>query len=307
MSARPPSLDLVRSFVAVGRRMSITRAAADLHLTQSAVSRQVHALEQHLGVRLLVRSHRAVAFTAEGERLFRVADASVHQLHAVLAELATSTAVKPVTLSASIGFTTLWLLPRLSRLQARHPDVDVRVSAHNRVMDLRNDGIDLAVRYTSAAQVPAGALRLFGEQVVPVASPALGLTTLADVRALAPVALLEFEEPRYPWLQWRHWLSRRGWPGAKSRTTLRFNQYDLVIQAALAGQGVALGRRGLIQPLLADGRLVALAPPMADFEQDYGYWLLRAGMPPRAGVAQVADWIVAEATREHAGVPREPG
>lgn len=292
--ARLPSLDLIRGFVAVGRRMSITRAARDLHLTQSAVSRQVRALEAQLGTRLLTRGYRSIAFTPEGERLFRVADAALDQLQDVVAELRGAGRVKPVTVSAAIGFTGLWLLPRLSRFQALHPDVDVRVSAHNRVMDLRHDGVDLAIRYTSAGRAPPGARRLFDEVVVPVASPALCVTAMSR-RALPTLSLLEFDDPRYPWLHWRPWLAAVGWKDAKPRAFLQFNQYDMVIQAALAGQGVALGRRGLIGPLLEQGQLVALAAPRAGDVAGYGYWLLQAEDAPRGEVAQVADWIVAEA------------
>ena len=291
---KQPSLDLVRGFVAVGRRMSITLAAKDLFLTQSAVSRQIHALEQQLGVALFTRGYRSIAFTPEGERLFRSADAAIRQLQDALGEVATHRRARPVTLSTTIGFTALWLMPRLGRFQREHPDVDVRVSAHNTVMDLRGSGIDLAIRYTSARHAPPGARLLFEEVVVPVASPALGLGALRSARALSGQTLLEFEEPRYPWLQWRHWTDSRGWQAA--RATLQFNQYDLVIQAALAGQGVALGRRELIRPLLDDGRLVALAPPRAGETQGYAYWLVRASGAMRPEVDSVVEWIMREAT-----------
>ena len=138
---RLPSLDLIRGFVAVGRRMSITLASQDLCLTQSAVSRQIGALEEQLGVKLLVRGYRSIAFTAEGERLFRSADGAVQQMQDVMGEIHTTGVLRPVMLSASIGVTGLWLLPRLSRFQKLHPGVDLRVSANNRVADLRSDGI----------------------------------------------------------------------------------------------------------------------------------------------------------------------
>jgi len=296
--ARLPSLDLLRGFVAVGRRMSITEAARDLFLTQSAVSRQVQALEVQLGVRLLTRGYRAIAFTSEGERLFRSADSAVQQLQDVLAELGPRTGPRPVTVSTTIGFTVLWLMPRLTGFQSRYPDVDLRVSAHNAVMDLRAGGIDLAVRYTCAQHAPLGATRLFDETVVPVASPALGLRALDCPQALQTATLLEFEEPRYRWLQWGHWIESAGWGGAAPRASLHFNQYDLVIQAALAGQGIALGRRELIRPLLREGRLVPLAMPGAPDTGGYGYWLAPAAGAVRAEVAEVAAWILGEAAAQ---------
>lgn len=142
-------LDHLRGFVAVGRRMSITLAAQDLHLTQSAVSRQVIALEERLGTRLLVRGHRGITLTPAGERLFRVADDAVQRLQDVFGELTAAQAGRPVRLTASIGVTGLWLLPRLRHFQAQHPGVNLRLTASNQVLDLRQEGVDLAIRYTA--------------------------------------------------------------------------------------------------------------------------------------------------------------
>jgi len=292
---RLSSLDLIRGFVAVGRRMSITLAAQDLCLTQSAVSRQINALEEQLGVKLLVRGYRSLSFTDEGERLFRSADGAVQQLQDVLGELHADGRLRPVMLSASIGFTGLWLLPRLSRLQAQHPGVDLRVSANNRVADLRHDGIDLAIRYTTPDLAPAGGIRLFGETIAPVAHPSLGLKAIRSAQNLGKVALLEFDNPLHPFLQWGDWLNARGWSEAKPNGILRFNQYDQVIQAALDGQGVALGRLELIQPLLDDGRLMLLTPPEHSRQTSHAYWLISGSEHPRGDVRRVADWIEAEA------------
>jgi len=298
---RLPSLDLLRGFVAVGRHMSITRAASELCLTQSAVSRQVQALEDRLGARLFRRGHRSLAFTAEGERLFRSADAALQQLQDALGAVQAGARTRPVTVSATIGFTGLWLLPRLSRFQAQHPGVDVRVSAHNRVVDLRNDGVDLAIRYTSGERAPPGARLLFHEAVVPVASPAVAAGLPEGPEAIAALTLLEFEKPGYPWIQWLPWLAAHGWGDIRPRAILHFNQYDLVIQAALAGQGVALGRRELIRPWLEEGRLVVLDRFPVPTPSGHGYWLLQAEADSgaRQEVAAVAAWIMEEARREH--------
>ncbi|NUU01499.1 LysR substrate-binding domain-containing protein [Herbaspirillum robiniae] len=292
-----PSLDLLRGFVAAGRRMSITLAAQDLCLTQSAVSRQIHALEEFMGVRLLVRGHRSIAFTAEGERLFRSADAVLQQLQDVLGELRAGQAARPVTVTASIGVTGLWLLPRLSRLQQRLPGIDVRVAASDSLADLRHDGIDLAIRYTTEAGAPPGARRLFGESVAPVAHPLLlekSGKKAAPASLLADAPLLEFDHPS-PWLQWQQWQDWTVLAAGGKRGMLRFNQYDLVIRAALAGQGVALGRIELIRPLLESGQLAMLAEPRAQAEDGHAYWLLHTEAEPRREVLQVAEWICAEA------------
>lgn len=292
---RLPSLELIRGFVAVGRRLSITAAAQDLSLTQSAVSRQIGALETKLGVKLLVRGYRSIALTAKGERLFRSADGAVQQLQDVLGEIHSAGALRPVMLSASIGVTGLWLLPRLGRFQKLHPSVDLRVSANNRVTDLRHDGIDLAIRYTTAASVPEGTTRLFGESVSPVAHPSLGVRSLRTKRELAKVNLLEFDDPSHPWLQWHNWLAAIGWADAKPLGFLHFNQYDQVIQAALAGHGIALGRLELIHSLLDERRLVPIALPKHATHSTHAHWLIRAEERPREDVRRVAEWIEAEA------------
>lgn len=290
------SLDQLRGFVAVGRRMSITLAAQDLCLTQSAVSRQIHSLEEQLGVKLLVRGYRAITFTSEGERLFRTANHVVQQLQDVMGEVMAFSSLRPVTLSASIGVTGLWLLPRLNRFQKLHPNVDVRVSANNRLGDLRNDGIDLAIRYTTAAMAPPGAIRLLSESIAPVAHPSLGLTLHHTIKTPFKWPLLEYDDPQHPWLQWRDWLNALEWETAKPQGILHFNQYDQVIQAALAGQGIALGRLELIQPLLDEGRLVMVAPPRNKGDAGHFYWLIRGEEHARMDVNHVADWIIAEAS-----------
>lgn len=289
------SLDFVRGFVAVGRHMSITHAARELCLTQSAISRQVQALEDALGFKLLVRSHRAVAFTPEGERLFRTADAALQQLQDVLGALDRRDEPPAVTITASIGVTGLWLLPRLASLHAAHPDIDVRVATSDRIVDLRRDGVDIAIRYAAPGPVVAGAERLFGEDMLPVAHASLGLggRRLRDV--LAGQVLLEFDDPRRPWLRWSDQLAALGLAAKKPRRVLRFNQYDQVIHAATAGQGLALGRRALVEPMLRDGRLEALAWGGTPLQSDHAYWLIVAGDGVRVDVASVADWIRAEA------------
>ncbi len=288
-------MDLIRGFVAVGRRMSITLASQDLCLSQSAVSKQINALEEQLGVKLLVRGYRSITFTPEGERLFRSADGAVQQLQDVMGEIGTIGTLRPVMLSASIGVTGLWLLPRLSRFQKLHPGVDLRVSANNRLSDLRQDGIDLAIRYAAQAPTAEGVTRLFGESVAPVAHPSLGIKSLRSKQVLSKVALLEFDDPLHPWLQWTDWLAAMGWADVKPNGVLHFNQYDQVIQAALAGHGIALGRLELIQPLIDGGRLVQLAAPQRGAQADRAYWLIHAEAHPRAAVRQVAAWIEAEA------------
>lgn len=290
-------MEPLRGFVAVGRRMSITAAAGDLCLTQSAISRQVQALEERIGAKLLIRGHRSITFTPEGERLFRSADSAIQQIQDTVGTISADLRHRPVTLSASIGVTGLWVLPRLGRFQQRHPAIDVRVAANNRVLDIAGEGVDLAIRYGPRADIGDGATLLFGETVAPVAHPSLPIEQLASAKDIDGQVLLEFDEPRLPWLHWKKWLATAGWHGAKPKSILRFNQYDQVVQSAMAGQGIALGRIELIRPMLTDGRLRQVPSTHPGPGNDYAYWLLQADAAPRPDVAAVIDWIVAEARR----------
>lgn len=287
----------MKGFVAVARRMSITLAAADLCLTQSAVSRQIAGLEQALGTRLFVRGHRALRLSPDGARLFQHLDPLFEQLQHALDPWLGAAPSKTVTVTASVGMAALWLLPRLPDFHRQHPDIDVRVSANDRVVDLRAEGIDLALRYCANAAPPEGSRRLFGEALVPVAAPGLlrGRKTLA--RALPQATLLEFDHPDRPWLQWQTALATRGLTPPSPRPMLRFNQYDQVIQACLAGQGLALGRLALVAPLIEQGRLVALEPVQHAKPLPDAYWLVAhpQGLSPSA--TAFADWLAAQATQ----------
>lgn len=299
-----PSLDFLRGFEAAGRTLSFTRAAAELFVTQSALSRQVKALEDALGVALFERRHRALALTAAGEAFHRSIAANLRAV-ADAAELARGRTREPgVVLTTTVSFASLWIIPRLASFRARHPDIEVFVSADDRTIDLARGEVDVAVRYLSVRNVPEGAARMFGERMLPVASPAVlrdPRTPLARPADLAKHVLLHLDdsEGMLPWLNWPAWLAANGEPNLKPAGTLRFRMYDQVIQAAVAGQGIALGRLPLLAEPLRDGRLVA--PFAKRYDSDRGYYALVAPhAESRADVQAFVAWLADEAAAARA-------
>ena len=305
---RLPSLDFLRGFEASGRLLSFTRAAAELHLTQSALSRQVAAIEEALGIPLFERRHRALRLTDEGAAFHREITAHLQGI-ARAAESAGSARRAPgLTVTTTVSFASLWLIPRLPRFRATHPDVEVYVSADDRNVDLSRGEVDVAIRYVSReTKLPSDAVPMFGERMLPVVSPAVARdprTPLKRPADLSKHVLLHLDDPegRVPWLNWPAWLAANGEPGLKPAGSLRFTVYDQVVQAAVGGQGVALGRLPLIAELLREGRLVA--PFSKRYDSERGYVALTA---PHAGaredVAAFVRWLDAEA----GGVRGEPG
>ena len=288
---RLPPLAAIRGFVAVARRMSMTLAAQDLCLTQSAVSRQIQALEEHLGTPLLIRKHRAIALTAAGEELLHLASPWLDRLAEYSASLHEH--IRPVTITAPISVTSLWILPRLGAFQDAHPTIDVRVSANNRMLNLKQEGIDFAIRYARSSDVPPDAVQLFGEKIMPVASKKMAARAFRNPRALLNEVLLELDERALPWLRWSDWLVAMGMPNAKPKAYRHLNQYDQVVQAAIEGHGIALGRVALVLPMLNDGRLVAMDPRGLG-NSDYAYWLIGDSRSQREEVRVFRNWIIKE-------------
>jgi len=297
-----PSLDFLRGFEAAGRRLSFTLAAEELFLTQSALSRQIKALEDALGVVLFERRHRALALTPAGAAFHREVTDLLHSLADAADRVRAGTRSPGLTLSTTVSFASLWIIPRLANFRERHPDVEVYVSADDRVVDLARGDVDIAVRYLPDASVPGDAVRLFGERMTPVASARIvkgGAFPLRSPADLAHHVLLHLDDPegRTPWLDWRSWLASNGQPGLKPAGTLRFRLYDQVVQAAVGGQGVALGRLPMIAEHLRDGRLVA--PFARKYESARGYFALPAPrVVDRPDVVAFLEWLREEAALE---------
>ena len=276
-----PPLDLLLAFEASARHLSFTRAGAELFLTQSAVSRQIQALEESLGVQLFERRTRALALTERGRGLLMTTQEVLQRLHDTVQQVRGRNAAQRVNLTTTPGFAALWLIPRLSRFVATRPEVDVRISATSEMIDLARADMDLAVRYVPADLAP-GATLLFGEEVYAVCAPSL-------LRRGPP--LREPADLRHHTLLHLDDLVPRG--------SLRLTQYEQVMQAALSGQGVALGRSPLVRGLLRERKLVA--PFDKSLVSSRGYYLVDAPNARRAPEVQAFKaWMVAEARKDAA-------
>jgi LysR family transcriptional regulator, glycine cleavage system transcriptional activator len=293
------SLDPLRGFEAASRLLSFTSAAAELHVTQSAVSRQIAALEEQIGVKLFYRRNRSLALTDAGKRLQAGVAAALKGLDDAVQSVSAQRASHALNVTASVAVSALWLIPRLPRFRQRHPEVDVRISASSAVVDLEAGEFDLALRFCALEQAPAGAIYLFGEEVVPVCSPKLLKDRARPLRRpedLRHHVLLHYEDPLrpMPWHAWPTWLETVGLADLKPAGSLRFSHLDHAIRAAVGGQGVALGIRGLIEDLLRDRSLVIPFPRATQSNRAY-HIVLPRNAAARPEVSRFVQWLQEEA------------
>lgn len=265
--ARPlPPLDLLRGFESAARHLSFTRAGQELYLTQSAVSRQIQALEEFLGVELFERRHKALGLTDAGQAYYRTVAAALGELREATRRLRESRTGHVLTVTTTVSFASTWLVPRLARFRKEHPSTDVRITATHLVVDMERDGVDLAIRDLAMDHVPQGAIYLVGEHLAPICSASFyreakaGKRPLKNPEDLRHHVLLDLHDPtgRWPWLSWATWLEARGVEELEPGGRLTFDQYDQVVQAALHGQGIALGRMTLAEQYIKRRELVAL-------------------------------------------------
>ena len=294
---RLPPLDRLAAFDAAARHLSFTKAAAERFITQSAISRQIAALEQDLGAPLFKRRHRALDLTDEGRRLaVAVAGALAGVREAVLAIRAPRRR-DVLALTTTPGLASLWLIPRLQGFVAAQPGIDVRIDASYEARALASDGFDIAIRYGRLGST-AGT-RLFEETVQPVCAPSLLAGTSPPIKGPADLArhtLLQIDNKpgsAFPF-EWQTWLRAAGAADIEPAATLTFSTYDAAVAAAVAGQGVVLGRRPLIDRLLRQRALVV--PFKRNTASEYGYFVIvdkTAAHKP--AVQALVQWLLAQA------------
>lgn len=263
MTRRLPPLDLLVGFEAAARSLSFSKAGDEIFLTQSAISRQVKKLEESLGLVLFERRHRALELTEQGRVLFEAVNESLNQLSDTVASLRKDFTQRGVKVSTTTSFAALWLVPKLARFRAQCPEISLHIDADNRLVDLKQGVVDIAIRYCSPDMISAeDTICLSKESVFPVCSPALlqrGGRKLTCIEDLQHHTLLHLGDPQnaWPWLQWPYWFEQMGANLELNDIGFRFSHLDQLVQAATMGHGIALGNSPLVDSLLAEGLLVA--------------------------------------------------
>jgi LysR family glycine cleavage system transcriptional activator len=297
MSRRLPPLNALRAFEAAARHLSFTRAADELHVTQTAISHQIKALEERLAVRLFRRLPRGLLLTEEAQRYLPPVRDAFDQIAAATEQLGAGGSSGRLTVSVLPSFAAKWLVPRLGRFRATHPDLDLRISASSQLVDFARDDVDIAIRMGRGRYPGLRVDRLFGESMLPVCAPKLlsGAHPLRRPEDLREHVLLHDDDHT----GWQLWLELAGVEGVDPTRGPIFTDSAMVVQAAAEGQGVALARRVLAAGDLAAGRLVQ--PFEVSLPHDLAYYLVSpeaTAEQPR--IKAFRAWLLAEAEADPA-------
>ena len=313
LRSRPIAAGHLRAFEAVARHLNFRAAAEEMALTQSAVSRQIQSLEEEVGVPLFLRHTRAVELTSAGAQLLLAVQQSLPRIDGAVRQIRQSAGRKSVSLTTFASFASMWLIPRLEAFQRDNPEIDIRIDASDVAMDLEIADVDIALRYGPPDAMPAGAVRLFGETLTPVASPWLiksspPIRKPADLANFTLIEAGDAHRTHLEWLTWRRWFEVTGQSRAQPPRWLYFNYAYQMAQAALTGQGLVLARSSLIAESLANGDLVEVLPQHR-LDSPMAYWLLigpRNALRPE--IKAFCEWLEAQAatTRETIGEAPDP-
>jgi LysR family glycine cleavage system transcriptional activator len=286
-----PSLNGLRAFEAAARHLSFTLAAAELNVTQTAISHQIRRLEDQLGIRLFERRNRGLALTREAQGYLPAVRAAFEDLRQATARLQRPGRDEQLTVSTTASLAAKWLVTRMAAFQDAHPGIEVRITTSNHLVDFRREQVDMAVRYGRGNWPGLRAQWLMAEDIFPVCSPALlhGEKPLRRPEDLAHHTLLHATVSRE---DWQLWLTAAGLPTAlATRRGLTFDQSFMATQAAMEGLGVALGRTPYVETDIAAGRLVV--PFDLALPADAGFYIVapeETADTPK--IALFRDWLV---------------
>ena len=294
---RLPPLNALRAFEAAARHLNFSRAADELSVTPGAVSQQSQNLEDYIGASLFKRTPRGLLLTDAAQTALPALREAFDRLAEAASLLTAAVDGRRLTLTAPPSFAAKWLVPRLGRFEVAHPQVDVWLSADMDLVDFATGDVDLAVRYGGGLYPGLETQKLMQETVIPVLSPELAAANpVAEPADLTRHVLLHDGSPSADEScpDWTMWLAARGVKGVDGTRGPRFNQSSLVIEAAVAGRGVALAKRTLAQDDLDAGRLVAPWPISTDVA--FAYYVVHPKAKARLPqVKAFVSWITAEA------------
>lgn len=294
MSRQLPPLNALLAFEAAARHLSFTKAAAELHVTQSAISQQIKALEDHLGLPLFKRLHRALLLTDEGQRYLPALREAFDRLDAATQRLLAQGMPERLTVSVLPSFATRWLVHRLGRFRELHPELDVLISTSVELVDFSRQAVDVAIRFGRGRYPGLRTDRLMDEELFPICSPALqkGAHPLRKPADLRHHNLLHDET----YVDWQRWLLAAGVSNVDARRGTTFIDSSMLVQAAVAGQGVAIARRSLAADDLAAGRLVRVFDITLPVELAY-YIVCPQSSAEQPKIKAFREWLLAEAAR----------
>ncbi|MDC0711715.1 transcriptional regulator GcvA [Stigmatella sp. ncwal1] len=293
MFDRLPPLQTLRAFEAAGRLLSMTLAAKELHVTHGAVSRHIKTLENHLGVALFRRLTRRIVLTEAGAEFHVAVARLLGELTREAERLRAQDSVARLTISTSVSFASKWLAPRLHRLKDRHPELDIHLDVTDVNVDLNDGQVDAAVRYGSGRYRHVLAERILEETVTPVCSPAYR-TKMGGLSAPASLVGCTLLHEDRMLANWEQWFALAGVDRARSGRGPAYSHGSMAIDAAIRGEGVALGRSALVADDIAAGRLIAPFPQLR-LKAERGYELVyRTGNRDHPKVGALRDWLADE-------------
>ncbi|MCS4505989.1 transcriptional regulator GcvA [Arhodomonas aquaeolei] len=307
MRIRPlPPLNSLVAFEAAARYLSFTAAASELSVTQGAISRQVRQLEDYLGRSLFVRENRTIALTPAGLQYYQTVSRALADVSEATSELIHWQGDRQVTVATTNAMASLWLLPKIPAFQRNYDDVEIRILASDQLYDLSRSDFDLGLMYCPTPPPSLNATPLFREEVFPVCSPAYLQRSgpLGGPEDLLGRTLLYLEDARAEWFSWKEWFHRVGVDSAGPRGHLNINNYPMLIQAAINGQGIALAWGHLLDHHLESGALVR--PVDTHLRTEACFYLLEPEHRVRVkpAVRAFRDWLLTTLRDEREAVGR---
>lgn len=300
-----PSLSALAAFEAAARHLSLTKAAEELNVTPGAVSRQVKALEEELGIPLFLRRHRAIELTREGETMATALREGFERMSSTFRQIKSPGGQAVATIGSTMAMAQLWLMPRMGAFWNRHHDIVVDHVISDHAHGLDRPDIELRIRYGDGDWPDELSAKLYDDRIFPVASPAFAKAyPLKSVAELAQQQLLSVEGIDWTWTTWAEFLREVGHPD-RHVNVRRFNSYVIALQAARSGQGVALGWESLVAPLIEAGNLVRVTDAEIAAPQSYFVtWSARRPLSPQA--TMLRDWLLSLESLSSAQASRLP-